>query len=312
MKKGLTVTVSSVALFLGVNHIAAAAQTHTTTANVKLTEIANQFATNIDEIKSLNKLDNQSTTINAGTTITLPDRDIIEVVEGDTLLHIANKHHITLDKLYELNPNITELIHPGQLIAISEKGSQQIYKSIKGELATSQDTDDSINEGDAQSYISNNSSNFTSQDTSFNQYQTWESQTVNSYSTAYDQSMKQYNNMYHQPQPQSQYSGANYYDYGQCTAYAFERRSQLGKPVSNLWGNANQWANAAKQSGYQVNNQPEVGAIIQSTAGPNGHVGVVERRNQDGSILVSEMNWQGFGQKSYRTINQPGAYNYIH
>ena len=61
-----------------------------------------------------------------------------------------------------------------------------------------------------------------------------------------------------------------------------------------------------------VNATPEVGAILQSSAGNYGHVGIVERQNSDGSILVSEMNMQGLGQKSYRTIYNSGQYNYIH
>ncbi|MFQ3904731.1 CHAP domain-containing protein [Staphylococcus sp. Mo2-7] len=55
-----------------------------------------------------------------------------------------------------------------------------------------------------------------------------------------------------------------------------------------------------------------MGAIFQSNAGNYGHVGVVERKNPDGSIVVSEMNWQGVGQKSYRTIHNTDQYNYIH
>ena len=45
-----------------------------------------------------------------------------------------------------------------------------------------------------------------------------------------------------------------------------------------------------------------------------GHVAVVERVNADGSVDISEMNYQGWGRASSRTIpaNQVGSYNYIH
>ena len=33
----------------------------------------------------------------------------------------------------------------------------------------------------------------------------------------------------------------NYYNKKQCTWWAFKRRVQLGKPVSNQWGNAKNW-----------------------------------------------------------------------
>jgi hypothetical protein len=37
----------------------------------------------------------------------------------------------------------------------------------------------------------------------------------------------------------------------------------------------------------------KVGAVFQTSAGYYGHVGIVERVNNDGSFYVSEMNWNG-------------------
>ena len=42
-----------------------------------------------------------------------------------------------------------------------------------------------------------------------------------------------------------------------------------------------------------VDHRPEVGAVFQTPAGYYGHVGIVERVNNDGSFYVSEMNWNG-------------------
>ncbi|WP_323704040.1 CHAP domain-containing protein [Mammaliicoccus sp. Dog046] len=104
--------------------------------------------------------------------------------------------------------------------------------------------------------------------------------------------------------------GANLYTAGQCTYYAFSKRPDLG----STWGNANNWANAAAQSGYTVNNSPKAGAVLQTTAGGYGHVAYVDKVNSDGSIQLSEMNYQGVGVVSTRTISASaaGSYNYIH
>ncbi|MFC3420357.1 LysM peptidoglycan-binding domain-containing protein [Salinicoccus hispanicus] len=122
------------------------------------------------------------------------------------------------------------------------------------------------------------------------------------------------------PAPTNVSYGKNYYTWGECTWYVFERRQQLGKPVGNGWGNAYNWDTGAKSDGYKVNNSPSVGAIMQADAWTNfawgmGHVAVVERINSDGSILVSEMNFgSGQGVKAFRTISasQVSGHNFIH
>ena len=74
-----------------------------------------------------------------------------------------------------------------------------------------------------------------------------------------------------------------------------------------------QITNAAAQSGYTVNNTPKAGAVMQTTQGGYGHVAYVENVNSDGSVTVSEMNYQGVGVVSTRTISasQASSYNYI-
>lgn len=111
-------------------------------------------------------------------------------------------------------------------------------------------------------------------------------------------------------------SGGNRYDFGYCTWYAYNRRAALGMPIGGMWGNASSWASLARSSGFLVNNRAAVGAVMQTAnaAGGYGHVAVVESVNSDGSILISEMNYAGWGVKSTRTIpaGSAGSYSYIH
>ncbi|MBI5973027.1 CHAP domain-containing protein [Staphylococcus caledonicus] len=105
-------------------------------------------------------------------------------------------------------------------------------------------------------------------------------------------------------------SGANLYTAGQCTYYVYGKVGSIG----NTWGNANNWANAAAQAGYSVNNTPKAGAVMQTSQGAYGHVAYVENVNNDGSVEVSEMNYNGGpGVVSTRTISasQASSYNYI-
>lgn len=98
-------------------------------------------------------------------------------------------------------------------------------------------------------------------------------------------------------------SGKNFYEWGSCVFYAFNRRVQLGKPVSNSWGSAKNWAYNAKRAGYHVSYRPSKHAIMISQKGYWGHASVVERINRNGSVLVSEMNYPRKGVKTYRTIS---------
>lgn len=102
----------------------------------------------------------------------------------------------------------------------------------------------------------------------------------------------------------------NYYSWGSCVYYAFNRRAQMNKPVSNQWGNAKYWASNARRAGYTVKRKPRYGAVMVSQAGYYGHVAVVERVNKNGSYLVSEMNFPRLGVKTYRTLSKSQASSY--
>jgi len=111
-------------------------------------------------------------------------------------------------------------------------------------------------------------------------------------------------------------SAGNRYAFGQCTWYAYERRAQLGRPVGSFWGNAATWAMYARAAGYLVDDNPNVGAVMQNGGG-YGHVAVVESINPGESITISEMNYAGnFDRVTSRTVSWAqatgGTYNYIH
>lgn len=86
----------------------------------------------------------------------------------------------------------------------------------------------------------------------------------------------------------------NTYDRGNCTWYAKSKRPDL----PNSLGNADTWVSRAKALGYQTGIEPIVGAIGQQ----GRHVVVVESVNDDGTVTISEMNYQGLGVISRRTL----------
>lgn len=98
---------------------------------------------------------------------------------------------------------------------------------------------------------------------------------------------------------------------GNCTAYAFMRRAQLGRPVSSNLGNAYTWATQARAFNYVVNKTPAVGAVIQS----GNHVGVVEEVLANGDLRITDMN---YGYRLYNLAERiipastVGNYMYIH
>lgn len=107
-------------------------------------------------------------------------------------------------------------------------------------------------------------------------------------------------------------SAGNLYTAGQCTWYVYDK---VGGQIGSTWGNANNWDNAAMADGYTVNNKPEEGSILQSDMGAMGHVAYVESVGSDGSVTVSEMNYNGGPfSVSERTISasEASSYNYIH
>jgi surface antigen len=95
----------------------------------------------------------------------------------------------------------------------------------------------------------------------------------------------------------------NSYTAGNCTWYAKSRRPDL----PNNLGNAISWVSSARSQGLQTGSKPKVGAIGQQ----GNHVVYIEKINRDGSVLISEMNWEGLGVVSKRTV-PASSFTYIY
>jgi surface antigen len=92
----------------------------------------------------------------------------------------------------------------------------------------------------------------------------------------------------------------------------------VGNPVPTNLGNAVSWYRNSIAFGIPTGTAPKTHAVLWHAntriAGGLGHVGFVERVNDDGSILVSDMNYPTWGGVTYRTI-QPsefGNYRFIY
>lgn len=111
-------------------------------------------------------------------------------------------------------------------------------------------------------------------------------------------------------------SVGNRYAPGNCTWWVYERRAAIGKPIGSFWGNGGSWAYSAVASGYRVDNVPEAGAVLVELGSP-GHVAFVESIEENGDVILSEMNnaaYGGFNIVNSRTLSagQASLYRYVH
>src|SRR5699024_8438300 len=77
---------------------------------------------------------------------------------------------------------------------------------------------------------------------------------------------------------------------GQFTQYVFDKVNEDKMMIEKSWSDAEHWAKRAKDDGYEVNDTPKEGSLLQTESGPIGHVAYIENINEDGSIDISEMN----------------------
>lgn len=109
--------------------------------------------------------------------------------------------------------------------------------------------------------------------------------------------------------------GGNGYDYGWCTWHVANRRIAAGRPLPTNLGNAISWYYLAQRSGLAVGNTPAAGAVLwHANIGGLGHVAYVEKINEDGSLLVSDMNYPYWGRATTRTVSPSefGNYRFIY
>ena len=81
---------------------------------------------------------------------------------------------------------------------------------------------------------------------------------------------------------------------GNCTWYAHGRMRQLGYNsalLNKMSGDAGKWASQASSARIEVSTTPRVGAIAQHTRDGFGHVAVVERVNNNGTVTISESSY---------------------
>ncbi|WP_344703357.1 LysM peptidoglycan-binding domain-containing protein [Salinicoccus jeotgali] len=264
------------------------------------------------------------------------------VKPGDTLSKIASAHGMNYRTLMKNNNISSHIIYPGQKLSVdgSSKSSSNSSNSSSSNTSNSNSTSSSdsstrstgtytVKSGDTLSKIANKHGTTYRKIMNLNNLSSTviyvgQKLSVSGSSSSVSEPDSNDNtsvtDKVSAPAPSGTSYGTNYYYWGDCTWYVFERRKQLGKPVGNNWGNAYDWDNGARSEGYSVNNSPSVGAIMQTEAWTNyawsfGHVAVVERINADGSVLVSEMNFgSGKGVKNFRTISssQVSSHTFIH
>lgn len=97
--------------------------------------------------------------------------------------------------------------------------------------------------------------------------------------------------------------GGHSFPYGWCTYWAAKMRGGV-----TFGGNAKEWPRNARAAGYSTGKTPVVGATyVEPWVSRYGHVSAIIRVNGDGSFVVSEMNYVGWGRVSTRTISSVGG-----
>ncbi|HET9411560.1 MAG TPA: CHAP domain-containing protein [Candidatus Saccharimonadales bacterium] len=89
----------------------------------------------------------------------------------------------------------------------------------------------------------------------------------------------------------------------ECVAYTAFRIGSSGRYQPTGFGNANQWPAKARARGIPVDSSPKAGDVAVWPVGYYGHVMYVESVSPDGSIYISEYNYDWTGRYSERSIS---------
>lgn len=231
-------------------------------------------------------------------------KDIVSYVtkNGDTVASVAAKFNVTSDSVRWSNGLTGNFLAAGSTLWISPISNGIVYVVQAG------DTADSI----ASHFGTNRESVITFNDGELSGFKPGERIVVPNGQIA--------------STPQQSFSdfvwggsapiySSNGYDYGWCTWHAANRRAASGRPLPSNLGNAVTWVSQARAFGMPVDDNPSAGDVIYyRNIGGLGHVGYVEKKNSDGSILVSDMNYPIWGSVTYHTVSPSnfGDYYFIH
>jgi surface antigen len=89
----------------------------------------------------------------------------------------------------------------------------------------------------------------------------------------------------------------------ECVSYTAFRIGASGRYQPTGFGNANQWPGNARARGISVDQSPQAGDVAVWPVGYYGHVMYVEAVMGDGSIYISEYNFDWTGRYSERVIS---------
>jgi surface antigen len=112
-------------------------------------------------------------------------------------------------------------------------------------------------------------------------------------------------------------AASNHFDPGYCTWDAAEQAHSAWGIFPPWYGDAGDWIDAARASGWDVSSTPEAHSIVAMPRGVQGsgslgHVGWVIAIEDDGvTVEVRSMNWNGRGQVTVHELVADGQIQFL-